>query len=152
MSNDALPVPVAQMREALLGAVQSGRLDDLKAALELNEMRPDLGDDAGSDPIVVWQRQSKDGSGRDILEALGRSLALPPALEPLGPDIENNGVYVWPYLAVRDMTNLTLAEEADLTALAAPQEAATLKAGKRWTGWLVVIGADGVWHTFRREK
>ena len=152
MSNETLPVAVAQMRDALLGAVQSGRLDDLKAALELNEMKPDLGEEDASDAIAVWRRQSKDGSGRDILEALGRSLALPPALEPLGPNIENNGVYVWPYLAARDMSRLTPAEEADLATLAAPQEAAALKAGRRWTGWRVVIGADGVWHAFRREN
>ena len=142
------------MRDAILAAVQSGRLEDLKAAVELNEMRPDLGDEAGGDVIAIWRAQSKDGSGRDVLEGLGKILALQPALEPLGPDIENNAIYVWPYLAQRIAGNgsLTAAEEAELASLVTPEELAAAKAAKRWIGWRLVIGADGVWHSFRREK
>ena len=142
------------MRDAILAAVQSGRLEDLKAAVELNEMRPDLGDEAGGDVIAIWRAQSKDGSGRDVLEGLGKILALQPALEPLGPDIENNAIYVWPYLAQRIAGNgsLTAAEEAELASLVTPEELAAAKAAKRWIGWRLAIGADGVWHSFRREK
>ena len=151
-SNEKLPRAVKEMRDAILLAVLSGRLEDLKAAVELNEMMPDLGDTAGGDPVSIWRSQSKDGSGRDILEALGRILAVPPALEPLGPDIENNAIYVWPYLAQRVAEPLTAAEETDLAGLVTPEDAAAIKAAKRWTGWRLTIGADGVWHSFRRER
>ena len=40
---DRLPGPVQDMREAILGAVRSGRIDELRHAWELNELKPDLG-------------------------------------------------------------------------------------------------------------
>ena len=152
LSNETLPRAVAGMRDAILVAVQSGRLEDMLAAVELNEIRPDLGDGDAHDPVALWRTQSKDGSGRDLLEAVGKILAMPPAREPLGPDIENNAIYVWPYLAVRAASALTPSEEADLATLTTVEEAAAIKAGRRWIGWRIAIGADGVWHALRREK
>src|SRR5258708_3326726 len=40
---DQLPGPVQDMREAILSAVKSGRIEDLRHAWELNELKPDLG-------------------------------------------------------------------------------------------------------------
>ena len=150
-SNATLPRAAAEMRDAILSAVHSGRLDELKTALELNEMRPDLGDGV-DDPIAFWRHGSKDGSGREILAALDAALALKPAVVPLGRDIENNAIYVWPYLAERDLSRLSMDEETDLAKLMPASDVAALKAAKRWTWWRLAIGADGTWHSFRREK
>ena len=140
------------MRDAILGAARSGRLEDLKTAFELNEMRPDLGDDTGLDPIAFWRQSSKDGDGREILAVLQSALALEPAEVPLGCDIENNAIFVWPYLAERDVSALSIEEEADLATLMTPSDVAKLKAAKRWVWWRLAIGADGTWHSFRKEK
>src|SRR5215468_4686258 len=40
---DGLPPPVEEMREAILSAVRLGRIEDLRHAWELNELKPDLG-------------------------------------------------------------------------------------------------------------
>lgn len=152
VSNATLPRNTAEMRDAILGAVRSGKLADLRAAIELNELRPDIADERAGDVVAYFKSQSKDGEGRETLAALDKILALPPAVVPFGRDIENNAIYVWPYLAERDLATLTPAEEADLAALVPVEELAALKAAKRWVWWRAAIGADGTWHSFRREK
>jgi hypothetical protein len=151
-TNATLPPGVAEMRETILMAVRSGKIDELKTAIELNEMRPDVSDQPVDDIIAYWRHGSKNGDGREILDALGKILDQPPAVLPLGRDIENNAIYVWPALAERDPTSLTPPEDAVLAELMPPDEAAAVKAAKRWTWWRIAIGADGTWHSFRREK
>lgn len=145
-----LPAPVAEMREALLAAVHSGRIEDLVTPLQWNELPPEIADASVSDPIAHWKAQSGDGEGREILAVLGRILDMPHAREPFGRDVENNAIYVWPYLAAADLAKLTPAEEVDLYRLMSPAEAKAMREGKRWTWWRLAIGADGTWHTFRR--
>lgn len=152
ITNASLPHPVAEMRDAILAAVRSGKLIDLKTALELNEMRPDIADTPVDDPVAYFTSQSKDRKGAEILEVLGKLLASNPATVPLGRDIENNAIYVWPYLAERDLASLTAQEEADLAALMPAEDVTAIKAAKRWVWWRLSIGADGTWHSFRREK
>ena len=36
------PGPVREMRETLLSAVQSGQIEELRQAFELNDLKPDL--------------------------------------------------------------------------------------------------------------
>ena len=152
VTNATLPHPTAEMRDAILTAVRSGKLIDLKTALELNEMRPDIADVPVDDPVAYFANQSKDGKGLEILAVLDKILALSPAAVPLGRDIENNAIFVWPYLAERDLSKLTPQEETDLAALMPAEDAAAIKAAKRWVWWRLSIGADGTWHSFRREK
>jgi len=151
-TNATLPRNTADMRDAILAAVHSGQLADLKAAIELNELRPDIADERIDDVVAYFKSQSKDGEGRETLAVLDKILALPPAVVPFGRDIENNAIYVWPYLAERDLTKLNAAESAELAGLMPPEDAAAIKAAKRWTWWRLAIGADGTWHSFRREK
>jgi hypothetical protein len=151
-TNATLPPAVAEMRDAILAAVHSGRIDDLRLAIELNEMRPEVADDAVDDIVAYWRSSSKDGEGRDILEVLGKILDQPPAVVPLGRDIENNRIFVWPALAERAPVTLTAADDGALASLMSTQEAQTLKSAERWTWWRLAIGADGTWHSFRREK
>lgn len=73
ISNASLPRQVAEMRDAILAAVTSGKLEDLRLAIEMSETPPDLGQSAGQDPI-------------EHLRSLSKSFSpLPAATEPAGP-------------------------------------------------------------------
>ena len=149
-ANAPLPPAVVGMKEAILEAVASGRLDDLKVAFDLNELKPELSSEAISDPVTFWRAHSADGDGADILKTLGILLELPFAVLPLGKDPENTGLYVWPAFADRTLSALTADEAAHLALLEPSSKAAAMRASGRYTGWRLVIGADGVWHSFRR--
>lgn len=152
ITNATLPHPAAEMRDAILAAVRSGKLADLKVALELNELRPDIADTPVDDPIAYFANQSKDAKATDVLVVLDKILAMNPAVVPLGRDIENNAIFVWPYLAEQDLTKLTPQAEADLASLMPAEDASAIKVAKRWVWWRLSIGADGTWHSFRRER
>lgn len=145
-----LPPAVTAMREAILEAVQSGQIDDLKFALDLNELKPELAADAVPDPVAFWRKMSVDGTGRDILASLGTLLELPHTVQPLGKDPENTGLFIWPAFADRPLAELSADENAQLARLESPAQVARMKMEGRYTGWRLVIGADGVWHSFRR--
>lgn len=147
-----LPTPVAEMREAILAAVRSGDIEELRTPLEWNEMRPIIADKDVGDPIAHWKATSADGQGREVLAVLGRMLDSGFAKEPFGRDAENNAVYVWPYLATADLANLTPAQEVDLYRLMPVAEAKAMRDKKKWTWWRLAIGADGTWHTFMRSE
>jgi hypothetical protein len=147
-----LPAPVEEMRQAILAAAHSGRIEDLAVPLDWNEMKPDLAVTAVADPIAHFRKLSGDGEGREILAILANILEMPPAELPLGKDLENNIIYVWPYLAEKRLDQLTPPEEVDLLRLVSPAEAKAMREKKRWTWWRLTIGADGTWHSFRKEE
>ena len=105
------------MREAILAAVRSGQMEDLRIAVELNEMKPIIADKAVADPIAHWRQVSADGEGREILAILGQLLDAGYTVLPIGKDLENNRVYVWPYFAEMKLDALTPAQEVELLRL-----------------------------------
>ena len=147
----ALPAPVAEMREAILGAVRSGHIEDLRIAIDWNELPPAFADGEVDDPIALLKQSSADGQGREVLAILADILSLPHATLPIGRDVENADVYIWPYLAERPLDALTPAEEVDLLRLMPADAAAAMRKLKRWTWYRLVIGADGTWHSFMRH-
>lgn len=147
-----LPVPVEEMRQAILAAAHSGEIEDLREPLDWNEIKPEVAAKAGEDPITHWKQTSGDGNGREILAALAGILSLHPAELPLGQDLENNIIYVWPYLAELDLSKLTPAQEVELIRLVGPAEAKAMREKKKWTWWRLTIGADGTWHSFRKAE
>jgi hypothetical protein len=146
---DGLPPPVEEMREAILSAVRSGRIEDLRHAWDLNELKPGLGV-ATSDPIAYWKEISGDGEGREILAALAQILDAGYVVLPLGADIENNRLYVWPYFAEVPLDRLTPAQEVELLRLVSPAALKEMRSRASYTHWRIVIGADGTWHAFRK--
>ena len=150
--NKTLPAQVSEMREMILAAVRSGNADDLKPAIEWNAARPDLGLDAKDDPVSALKAASADGAGRETLAALGEILDLPPAALPLGKDLENNLIYVWPYLAERSQDTLSASEQIDLYRLVPHAKVVEMREKKRWMWWRLVIGADGTWHVFKKME
>ncbi len=147
---DSLPPGVVEMREQILAAVSTGDIEELRLALDWNELSPEIGAPPGTDPIAYWRSISADGQGRDILTVLGDLLSAPPAVVPGGQDIENNRLYVWPALAEKSLTGLGADESALLSRLVTAEEAKAMIEAGRYSGWRLVIGADGTWHTFQR--
>jgi hypothetical protein len=140
------------MIAAIVEAARGGRIEDLRTAVDWNEMRPDLAADrVVADPVAYWKSISADGEGREILAVLLNLLeATTPAVLPTGKDIENNRVFVWPGFADRPLAQLTPAELVELHRLVPPGEAMAMRAAGRYTGWRLSIGADGTWHSLRK--
>jgi hypothetical protein len=145
-----LPAPVQEMREAILSAVSTGRIEDLRHAYELNELKPDLAAEPVADPVAYWQRISGDGRGLEVLAALGQILEAGYVVLPTGRDLENNRIYVWPYFAEVPLAGLTPAQDVELMRLLGAATALNLRATGRYSWWRIAIGADGVWHSFRK--
>src|SRR5262249_2937998 len=133
-----LPQHVADLRDAILTAARSGDVNELKLAFDMSGAIPDFGFGA-SDPIQALKANSHDGEGREILAALIEVLNLPAATSPFGNDIENNLIYVWPYLAERPIDKLTPAEQVDLYRLVPPEKVAEMRQKGHWTWWRLTI-------------
>ena len=69
---------------------------------------------------------------------------------PLGRDLENNRLYVWPYFAEVPLDKLSPAQEVELLRLVPPTALKEMRSAGKYTHWRIVIGADGTWHSFRR--
>ena len=141
-----LPDPVIEMRDAILTAARSGRIEELRAAIELNEIKPVFSDKAIADPIAHLKAQSADGEGRDVLAAIAAILEAGWVALPLGRDLENNRVYLWPHFAETGVVGLSPEQETELLRLVSPAEVSVMRRTKHYTGWRLGIGADGVWH------
>jgi hypothetical protein len=145
-----LPGPVQEMRDVMLSAVSSGRIEDLRHAYDLNELKPDLAADPVADPVAYWKEISADGRGLEVLAALGQILDAGYVILPTGRDLENNRIYVWPYFAELPLATTTPAQDVELMRLLGAATARELKAKGRYSWWRIAIGADGVWHSFRK--
>lgn len=145
-----LPPAAADMRDAIETAIQAGDLAELKVAYDLGELKADISDQPVSDPVAYWKSQSADGEGGDILAVLANILAVGPAQVSRGQDPENNAVYIWPYLAELPLDKLTPSQKVDLLRLMPAAEAKAMMEKKTWTWWRLTIGADGLWHAFKK--
>lgn len=147
-----LPAPVTDMREAILAAVASGDIEEMRTALDWNELKPVVADEPVADPIAYWRALSIDGQGHEILAVLGDILAQPHAVLPVGRDPENNRLYVWPRFAEVPGTALTPAEREAMQRIVPPLVLAEMARTGRYLWWRLAIGADGTWHAFVRAK
>lgn len=147
-----LPRPVLEMREAMLAAIEAGDIEELRSAYDLNEPKPDLGAPPNTDPVAHWKRTSGDGQGREVLAALSLILEAGYVVLPLGPDLENNRLYVWPYFAEWPLDQLTPRQEVELLRLVPAAVAREIKTKGKYLHWRLVIGADGTWHTLRKGE
>lgn len=145
-----LPEPVVEMREAILAAARSGRIEDLRTAIELNEIKPVFPHAALGDPIAHLKAASEDGEGRDVLAAVEAILEAGWIAVPLGRDLENNRVYLWPHFAETGVEELSTDRKMELARLVPPAEMAAMAQSRRYTWWRLGIGADGVWHFLTR--
>lgn len=145
-----LPPAVVDMRAEILSAVETGNIAELKLPIDLNELKPDFGAPPGADAIDHLKALSGDGDGKVVLAVLGTLLAGKWAAIPGGRDIENNRIYVWPHLAELPFDKFSADDLSALEMLAGADAAKAMTTAKRYAGWRLSIGADGVWHSFLR--
>jgi hypothetical protein len=147
---DELPRAVAEVREAMLAAVESGQIEELRQVYDMSDDKPDIGAPPKTDPIAHWKSVSGDSQGRDVLAALSLLLDTGYVAVPRGADIENNQHYVWPYFAELPLRQLTPRQEVELLRLVPAGVAREMKEKGKYTHWRLVIGADGTWQAFRK--
>lgn len=150
-ADTALPRAVTDMVDLIREAVQSGRIEDLADAVDWNEMKPDFGPGFVSDPVAYWKSISKDRQGSEILDVLGKLLAGNPAVRPLGRDLENSRLYIWPSFADTPLSGLSPVDRDALAALVPADLLPPMRAKDRYLGWRLTLGADGTWHSFRQD-
>ena len=151
-SADQLPVPVAEMRDGILEAVKTGRIEDLKVPIAWNELPPTFASEKLEDPIAYWKQQSADGEGREILAVIANLFAAGHAILPVGKDVENSRLYVWPRFAEQPLDKLSPEDEVQLYRLVPPSQLRAMREKKKWTWWRLAIGADGTWHAFQKSE
>ncbi len=149
---EGLPPAVADMRSAILAAVETGDITEVKGAMDLNELPPNVGAAPGADPIEHLRSLSNDGSGKDVLAAIGKLLDGTWAAIPGGRDIENNRIYVWPRFAELAPVGPEDIDGAALVELVGEQAARDMLEKRVYEGWRLSIGADGVWHMLTQVK
>ncbi|MFY0612766.1 MAG: hypothetical protein JXQ99_14635 [Hyphomicrobiaceae bacterium] len=147
-----LPVAVNEMRDAIIAAARSGRLDELLIPIQWNELPPDFGDLAIKETLADWKKRSADGSGREWLAKLIDLLDAPYAVLRKGPDIENNKIFVWPAFSEMSLKKLSPALHVELLRLAPAADVARMITQDRYEGHGLAIGADGTWHAFKNVK
>ena len=140
------------MRDAILAAVTSGDIEELRTALDWNELKPAIADSPVPDPIAYWRQISADGQGREILAVLADILAQPHAVLAVGRDPENNRLYVWPRFAEVPWAELSSSERDALERIVPPLLRTEMARTGRYTWWRLAIGADGTWHSFAMAK
>lgn len=148
---DALPMPVQEMRDAILAAVRSGRIEDLKSAIDWNELPPAFAKEKTDDPVSFLKRQSADGEGREMLAVIASLFDAGHAVLPVGRDVENSKLFVWPRFAEMPLDKLSPADEVQLYRLVPPAAVKAMRENKRWTWYRLAIGADGTWHSFQKH-
>ncbi len=149
---DGLPRAVVELREAMLAAIEAGEIEELRHIFDLSEIKPDIGAPPKTDSIAHWKSVAGDTQGREVLAALSLILDTGYVAVRRGSDIENNQLYVWPYFAELPLSRLTSRQEVELLRLMPANVAREMKEKGKYTGWRLVIGADGTWHTFRKGE
>ncbi len=144
-----LPPRVAAMREKILEACQSGDIDQLRPAIERNEVMPLFGK-AGDRPksfaiaIEFLRQHSYDGKGRETLLLLDAVFASPFAKVTRGPHV----TYVWPAFAlipVKDVDAEMGVAMLKCIAFSDLVHSGFKNAPPYHRG---EIGGDGTWHAF----
>ncbi len=141
---EALPDPIKNTLQGIVEAAQSGDIDEMLPVLQENELPPMLAAAAVSDPIAFWKKASVDGEGHDILAAMLNVFSSGFVRTGEGKD----AMYVWPYFAEMDLSQLTPAQEVELFRIVPPAEALAMKKTGKYTYYRAGIGGDGVWHYF----
>lgn len=146
----SLPLPVIEMREVILAAVKSRRIEDIQVAVDMNEIKPAFSEGPVADPIAYLKAQSVDGAGQDVLSALGAILDAGYVAIPVGRDLENNRIFVWPYFAEVDLKSLTANQDWELRRIVPETAANDMREKGVYTFWRIGIAADGTWHSLTR--
>ncbi|MEM8574454.1 MAG: hypothetical protein AAGF48_07450 [Pseudomonadota bacterium] len=140
----ATPELVQRILRMIIVAAQTGEIEEMRAVLETNELKPMVAAKHIDDPIAYWKSQSVDGTGRDVLANMLDMLSTGFVLKGKG----DTGMYVWPYFAEVDLKTLTPREQVELYRLVPPQQAKAMLASGEYTGYRLGVAPNGIWHYF----
>jgi hypothetical protein len=138
LSDDGLPLPVAEKRQAIYGAAVKQDYDALGSLLDPETFNYSFGE--SGDPISYWRRQEK---------------AEIPLLGDMLPSVlhtrfgRNEDIYVWPSAAAKEASEWTESDvqsmrDADYT----DDDIASFEQFGGYTGWRAGIRSDGTWLYF----
>jgi hypothetical protein len=143
-----LPTEVQRMRQAILQAVMSGDIEELRIPIDMNELHPIFSKERTPDPIAYLKSVSADGNGREMLATLFNILTTGYAIKNAGT---KNEMIVWPYYAAIPLSGLTPGQEVEIYRFLPPARVKEMTAAGKYSFYSVGIGQDGVWHYFSRE-
>lgn len=146
---EALPEKVSETYQRIKAAAQSGDAGELQAAMEWNELPPETNAEDGVSPLDHWKQAFGDPSLRAVMATILNILE--------AGHVKLNGeggaaTYIWPYHAKKDLTKLTPTEEVDLLRIIPSDGAKAMKQSGKYSGYTLVIGADGTWHSFAKAN
>lgn len=141
---NALPQPMQRMLKQIVDAAASGDIEAMRPVFESNELKPMVTTSYVDDPVGFWKKASADGEGRDVLAAMLNVLSVGFVRTGKGPD----EMYVWPYFAAVDLSQLTPAQEVELYRLVPPSEAVAMKKSGKYGWYRLGVSPNGVWHYF----
>lgn len=146
-AND-LPIRVREMRQWIVEAARSGRIDELGPVLESNEILPLVSFDGTPEPIGFWKSKSRDGHGHQILAIMLEIFEMG-YVKLRGGTTEE--VYVWPYLAEVPFGRLAPAQIVDLHRLVPADRVKDMLNAKRYQHYRAAISKDGTWQYFTAD-
>lgn len=136
----ALPKPVQAKRAALIEAAKSGDIDALKAIFDAQKLPVQVSFGEPEDAIDYLKTSSADGNGVQTLAILGELLDAPYAVFDAR---DETPTYVWPYLAMVDVTKLKPTQRVDAYRILPTDQANELAEMESWYYWRVFIHANG---------
>ncbi len=143
-----LPTAVQRMRQAILQAAASGDVEQLRVAIDMNEIKPSFGHGPVGDPIAHLKTMSADGNGREMLALLFNIMTTGYAItNPAAKD----EMIVWPYHAAIPLAAMTPSQEVDIYRFLPPTRVNEMVAAGKYTHYAVGISKSGVWHYFMKE-
>jgi hypothetical protein len=140
-----LPPAVALMRERILTAARTGKLDVLVSAMQSSKTLPIFSQTGDKDPIAYWRRNYPDSEGVEVLAILTEILDTPCVRVDAGTPEET---YVWPYFARTPLKTLTAEQKVELFKIVTGGDYKDMLNADTYNFFRLGIGRDGGWRFF----
>jgi hypothetical protein len=140
-----LPPAVARMRERILDAARSGRLERLVAVMQANEAMPIFSLNDDKDPVAHWKTNYPDSDGIEILATLIDILEAGFIHVDAGTPQE---MYLWPYFARMPLKALTPEQKVELFKIVTGVDFRDMLDFGAYNFYRLGIGSDGSWRFF----
>ena len=140
-----LPPAVALMRERILAAARTGKLDVLVSAMQSSRTLPIFSQTGDKDPIAYWRRNYPDSDGIEVLAILTEILDTPCVRVDAGTPEET---YVWPYFARTPLKTLTAEQKVELFKIVTGGDYKDMLNAGTYNFFRLGIGQDGGWRFF----
>jgi hypothetical protein len=137
------------MRVEILRAAASGQIEALRLPIEMNEIPPMFAGKPTGDSISFLRNASGDGEGREILAMLINVLTTACVRQKPASGGET---YIWPYFAETLMDKLTPAQQVEMLRFVPAARFKEMQAKGKYDYYRLVIGHDGVWHIFMKDR